>query len=404
MNVSVRMGLCSVGDHRDGDRMGCRVADEHPTREGKGQPCAPRGLTRRCERSVSRSGVRPSPVCSYSGVGGADIAQDIAASGNGATGDANASGGAIAIGDLDSVDSAESGISVGDIQVGSVDVDAGGVTGGLSLLAGPDGAVVLTDASGGKTNFAFTAQERRASGALGRHELEGCARDEDRESGAPTDVTAFRSPLCCGEAADARTKSASDAALHGGACSPPDGPRLVGDDRRPAAAGRRTWSAPPRPSAPLIGQSLAWLVVGCWTRPSPPRRDRDGSRKCPSMEHERAVTVPTGPTAPGEGSSPGGDRAATVPICQTKRRPRAIGPRRCPGTEVDLPAGAVAPRGRWSARHSVRTVAGGDARAKTLPGHLRSVGFGWAGIGHRPLFHRNHTRVRGTTVRFDAKL
>lgn len=92
------------------------------------------------------------------GVGGAAVAQDIAASGNGGTGDASASGGAIVIGDINSGGNAGCGISVGDVQDGAVAVDAGSVTGGLSLSAGLDGGVGITDASGGESNFAFTAQ------------------------------------------------------------------------------------------------------------------------------------------------------------------------------------------------------------------------------------------------------
>lgn len=94
-------------------------------------------------------------------MGGAQVAsvaaQDIAASGNGGTGDAAANGGAIAIGDINSGGNSGGAISAGDIGDGALAIDGGDVMGGLELSISADAGTAITDASGGDTNFAFVS-------------------------------------------------------------------------------------------------------------------------------------------------------------------------------------------------------------------------------------------------------
>lgn len=85
------------------------------------------------------------------------VAQDTAASGNGGTGTSSASGGAVAIGDLNSGGNTGSAIAVGDVADGAVAVEGAGMENSLSLTISSDGGTAITDASGGDTNFAFVS-------------------------------------------------------------------------------------------------------------------------------------------------------------------------------------------------------------------------------------------------------
>lgn len=84
-------------------------------------------------------------------------AQDTAASGNGGTADASGSGGAIAIGDLNTGGNTGAAISVGAVDDGSVAIDGGGGENSLSLTISSDGGTAISDASGGDSNFAFVS-------------------------------------------------------------------------------------------------------------------------------------------------------------------------------------------------------------------------------------------------------
>ena len=103
------------------------------------------------------------------------MAQDIAAAGNGGTSTANADGGAIVIGDLNTGGNSGGSITVGDVEDGAIAIDGGGsdeggeddggedeaggggVTTTTDLGISADGGTGISDASGGDDNFAFVS-------------------------------------------------------------------------------------------------------------------------------------------------------------------------------------------------------------------------------------------------------
>jgi hypothetical protein len=82
---------------------------------------------------------------------------DTASAGNGGLATSSASGGAVAIGDVNSGGNAGNAIGVGDTWGGPVTVDSGDV-GNLSDLAiTANGGTAIADASGGDYNLAFVS-------------------------------------------------------------------------------------------------------------------------------------------------------------------------------------------------------------------------------------------------------
>ena len=89
--------------------------------------------------------------------GGGDAgAGDIASAGNGGVATSSASGGAVAIGDVNSGGNAGNAIGVGD-TVGSVGVDGGDVANLTDLGVTANGGTAISDASGGDYNLAFVS-------------------------------------------------------------------------------------------------------------------------------------------------------------------------------------------------------------------------------------------------------
>jgi hypothetical protein len=89
--------------------------------------------------------------------GGDESVTDIASAGTGGVATASASGGAAAIGDINSGGNAGSAIGVGDTWGGPVSVD-GGVVGNLTDVGvSVSGGTAIADASGGDYNLAFVS-------------------------------------------------------------------------------------------------------------------------------------------------------------------------------------------------------------------------------------------------------
>ena len=88
---------------------------------------------------------------------GVAAAQDTAAAGNGGTATANASGGAVSVGDVNSGFNSGNAVAVGDVNDGSVAIDGGDLSTSTALDVSADGRVAVADASGGDGNFAFVS-------------------------------------------------------------------------------------------------------------------------------------------------------------------------------------------------------------------------------------------------------
>jgi hypothetical protein len=81
---------------------------------------------------------------------------DTASAGNGGVASASASGGAVAIGDVNSGGNAGSAIGVGDTW-GTVAVDGGSMANTTTLGISANGGTAIADASGGDYNLAFVS-------------------------------------------------------------------------------------------------------------------------------------------------------------------------------------------------------------------------------------------------------
>ena len=86
-----------------------------------------------------------------------DDGSDPAAAGNGGTATANASGGAVSVGDVNSGFNSGNAVAVGDVNDGSVAIDGGDLSTSTALDVSADGRVAVADASGGDGNFAFVS-------------------------------------------------------------------------------------------------------------------------------------------------------------------------------------------------------------------------------------------------------
>ena len=82
---------------------------------------------------------------------------DIAAAGNGGIAGANADGGAVTVGDVNSGGNAGNAIGVGDTWGGTVAVDGGSVGNSTALDVSANGGTAIADASGGSYNLAFVS-------------------------------------------------------------------------------------------------------------------------------------------------------------------------------------------------------------------------------------------------------
>jgi len=82
---------------------------------------------------------------------------DIASAGNGGVAASSASGGAVAIGDVNSGGNAGNAIGVGDTWGGPVAVDGGSVANSTQLSISANGGTAIADASGGDYNLAFVS-------------------------------------------------------------------------------------------------------------------------------------------------------------------------------------------------------------------------------------------------------
>ena len=80
---------------------------------------------------------------------------DIAAAGNGGLAGANADGGAVTVGDVNSGGNAGNAIGVGNTTYGGVYVRGGTATNRASIGVSTDGGTAIADASGGDDNLAF---------------------------------------------------------------------------------------------------------------------------------------------------------------------------------------------------------------------------------------------------------
>lgn len=89
--------------------------------------------------------------------GGDDSVTDVASAGNGGVATASASGGAAAIGDINSGGNAGSAIGVGDTWGGPVFVDGGAVGNLTDVGVSVNGGTAIADASGGDYNLAFVS-------------------------------------------------------------------------------------------------------------------------------------------------------------------------------------------------------------------------------------------------------
>ena len=83
-------------------------------------------------------------------------AQDVASAGNGGTATANANGGAVSVGNVNSGGNTGTAIAVGDTK-GAVAIDGGTVSSSTSLSISANGGTAIADASGGDYNFAFVS-------------------------------------------------------------------------------------------------------------------------------------------------------------------------------------------------------------------------------------------------------
>ena len=89
--------------------------------------------------------------------GGDDVvAGDTAAAGNGGTASASASGGAVAIEDINSGGNTGNAVAAGDTY-GDVAIDGGDVSATTDIGISADGGTAIADASGGDDNFAFVS-------------------------------------------------------------------------------------------------------------------------------------------------------------------------------------------------------------------------------------------------------
>jgi hypothetical protein len=82
---------------------------------------------------------------------------DIASAGSGGVATASASGGAVAIGDINSGGNAGSAIGVGDTSWGSVAVNGGSMANLTDIGITASGGTAIADASGGSYNIAFVS-------------------------------------------------------------------------------------------------------------------------------------------------------------------------------------------------------------------------------------------------------
>jgi hypothetical protein len=108
------------------------------------------------KRKIAGLGVAGAGLFSVAGIRSA-AAQDTAASGNGGTSDASASGGALDIGDLNTGGNTGNAVAAGDIGDGAVAIDGGDLSSSTSLTISSDGGTAISDASGGDDNFAFVS-------------------------------------------------------------------------------------------------------------------------------------------------------------------------------------------------------------------------------------------------------
>jgi hypothetical protein len=81
---------------------------------------------------------------------------DIASAGNGGVATSAASGGAVAIGDVNSGGNAGNAVGIGDTY-GAVGVYGGDVANATQLSVSANGGTAISDASGGDYNLAFVS-------------------------------------------------------------------------------------------------------------------------------------------------------------------------------------------------------------------------------------------------------
>jgi hypothetical protein len=88
---------------------------------------------------------------------GDDSVTDVASAGNGGVATSSASGGAAALGDINSGGNAGNAVGVGDTWGGSVGVDGGDVANLTDVGVSVNGGTAISDASGGSYNLAFVS-------------------------------------------------------------------------------------------------------------------------------------------------------------------------------------------------------------------------------------------------------